>query len=72
MKQSILSACAVLAILSSCARKTSENPDSVPACIQPASLKEGDKITIFKNFKILRCCLQYIFCAYYKWVFCLS
>ncbi len=46
MKQSILSACAILALLSSCSHGASENPGIGPSCIQPAALKEGDKIAL--------------------------
>ena len=46
MKQTIISACAILALLSSCSHGASENPGIGPSCIQPAALKEGDKIAL--------------------------
>ena len=45
MKQSIISACALLAILSSCTRRT-ESPAIDQLCLQPAPLKKGDKIAL--------------------------
>ena len=45
MTQSIISACALLAILSSCTRRT-ESPAIDQLCLQPAPLKKGDKIAL--------------------------